>query len=68
MNELLTSENLKNGGLTLALLYSIYINYKINKDHSKIITNHINHATEVQIKLQNSVEKLLKLLEKLLKK
>mgnify|MGYP001613681702 CR=1 FL=1 len=63
MNEILTSENLKNGGLTLALLYSIYINYKMSKDHAKIISNHINHASETQIKLTNAVEKLIRFLE-----
>ena len=67
MNELFTSENLKNGGLTLALLYSIYINYKINKDHGRIISNHITHSTEVQTKLTDAVEWLIKLLEKKLK-
>ena len=67
MTDLLTTENLKNAGLTLALLYSIYINYKINKDHSKIVSNHITHAMETQVKLQNAIERLIKFLEKRLK-
>ena len=64
MNELFTAENLKNGGLTLALLYSIYINYKMSRDHAKIVGNHINHATESQTRLTSAVEKLIKFLEK----
>ena len=68
MESLFTSENLKNGGLTLALLYSIYINYKISKDHSRVVSNHITHATAVQTDLTNAVEKLIEFLERKLRK
>lgn len=64
MEGIFTPENLERAGTTVALIYAIYINYKMSKDHSKVISNHLDHNTKSEIKLSNSIEKLIKFLEK----
>ena len=64
MNEILTTENLKNAGLALALLYSIYTSYKLSRDFSRTINNHVSHFTEVNQKLNDSIDRLINFLDK----
>mgnify|MGYP001577595945 CR=1 FL=1 len=63
MNELFTTDNLERAGLAVSLLFSMWINYKIHKDNTRVISNHIVHSTQAQAKFTSAINQLIKLIE-----
>lgn len=49
-------------GISLCLIYLLYHVFKLN---NKLISNHINHSTEVQRQLTKAVSKLSSVIESL---
>lgn len=43
------------GGLAGALILTLLMFYASNRDYGKIISNHLNHNTEVLIELKTSI-------------
>ncbi len=58
--DLITPENLKTSGLAVALLASMYLNYKM-------ATNHMEHTTQSNIKLVDAIDSLMAFLKDKLK-
>lgn len=64
MTELFNVQLLERAGLATVALVSVWLNYKLSRDFSKTINNHISHFTEINQKLADAVDRLISVLDK----
>lgn len=55
---------LEKAGLASIAMFSLWVNYRISRDFSKTINNHLTHFVEINQKLSDSIDTLADFLKR----